>query len=73
MIKIHDQPDLPPTPFIRERPYPRIPPKAPAMTAPAKKREIRLEASFRLYHPDKKNEIPATHAGEEGLVLVDER
>lgn len=37
---------------------PKIPPKAPARTAPAKKREIRLEASLRLYQPERKNEIP---------------
>lgn len=38
--------------------HPKIPPKAPARTAPAKKREIRLEASLRLYQPERKNEIP---------------
>lgn len=35
-------------------------PNAPAMTAPPKKTEIRLDASFRLYHPDRKNEIPGS-------------
>ena len=29
------------------------------MTAPPKNKEIRFDASFRLYHPDKKKEIPA--------------
>ena len=43
------------------------------MTAPPKNSEIRLEASFRLYHPDKKKEIPADTRKQIVLELLDGR
>lgn len=42
MMKIHCQPFRPPTPAILERAYPKIPPNAPASTAPPKKTATRL-------------------------------
>lgn len=41
-LTIHCQPFKPPTPAIRDNAYPKIPPKAPASTAPPKKTATRL-------------------------------